>query len=255
VLEVNPFVRLRVVPYGAKEAAEAKLRDLLALGGGFEKDIGSADGEGVLARVYAGGESADVVENCLAAEKEKIRRAASGQTAPFAWRDQRFPAHLRRLAPEALDRLDLWFPEDSLAVEYSTPGDRRGFHPIQEGSPGQKTAALLAFFLSYGDEPLVLDQPEDDLDSALIYDLIVKHLREIKTRRQLIVVTHNPNIVVNGDAELVTAFVARGGETQQERSGSLQDLEVRKTVCDVMEGGREAFEQRWRRITLEKRRV
>ena len=117
------------------------------------------------------------------------------------------------------------------------------------------SAALLAFLFSYGEEPIILDQPEDDLDNHLIYDLIVTQLRRIKQRRQVIVVTHNANIVVNGDAELVVALVARGGETHPECAGSLQERTVRDTICAVMEGGREAFEQRYRRIALEGRRV
>ena len=80
---------------------------------------------------------------------------------------------------------------------------------IEQGSPGQKTAALLAFILSYGDEPLLLDQPEDDLDNELIYDLIVQQLRKTKGKRQVIVVTHNANIVVNGDAEMVFPLEVR----------------------------------------------
>ena len=145
----------------------------------------------------------------------------------------------------------MWFPEDSLEVRYSARGDGQRFRSIQEGSPGQKTAALLAFLLSYGDEPLILDQPEDDLDNHLIYDLIVTQLRAIKRLRQVIVVTHNANIVVNGDAELVVALTARHGETQKECEGSLQEQQVRETICAVMEGGRRAFEDRYRRIALE----
>lgn len=67
----------------------------------------------------------------------------------------------------------------------------------------------------------------------------------------MIVVTHNANIVVNGDAELVVALVARNGETHQECAGCLQERNVRETICAVMEGGREAFEERYRRIALE----
>jgi hypothetical protein len=90
--------------------------------------------------------------------------------------------------PENFDRLACWFPEDSLAVLYSD-GRGGGFRPIAQGSPGQKTATLLTFLLSYGDEPLLLDQPEDDLDNHLISDLIVTQLRRIKLKRQVIVVT------------------------------------------------------------------
>ena len=176
-------------------------------------------------------------------------------TAREQWQIGVFATHVGNLPPEAVDRRDLWFPEDSLEVQYSARGDGQRFRSIQEGSPGQKTAALLAFLLSYGNEPLILDQPEDDLDNHLIYGLIVTQLRAIKRRRQVIVVTHNANIAVNGDAELVVALTARGRETQKECEGSLQEQQVRETICAVMEGGRKAFEDRYRRIALEGRYV
>ena len=118
------------------------------------------------------------------------------------------------------------------------------------GSPGQKTAALLAFILSYGNEPLLLDQPEDDLDNELIYSLIVHQLRETKSRRQVIIVTHNANIVVNGDAEMVLPLKAAGGETHIRQTASIQEKEVRESICDILEGGQQAFEQRYKRIHL-----
>jgi len=254
VLKGNRYVRIEVVPYGAREIVEGEFRSLIQrdAAGGFEKDIGTVDnGEGLLGDLYAGTPDADELERRLAQLKAKVTDVASGKAAAGALRDQRFATHLEKLAPEVLDRLDLWFPEDSLRVEYSTTGDGSGFRSIQEGSPGQKTAALLAFLLSYGEEPIVLDQPEDDLDNHLIYDLIVTQLRNIKQSRQVIVVTHNANIVVNGDAELVVGLAARGGETQRECSGCLQERAVRDTICAIMEGGREAFEQRYRRIALE----
>jgi predicted ATPase len=210
--------------------------------GGFEKDIGA-----LLEELYPNGANAGAVEDRLASIKKKIRDIADG-TYKGALADRRFGAHVAKLPPEAVDRIDAWFPEDSLQVNYSTTADGSGFRSIQEGSPGQKTAALLAFLFSYGEEPIILDQPEDDLDNHLIYDLIVGQLRRIKQRRQVIVVTHNANIVVNGDAELVVALAARGGETQKECFGCLQERPVRDTICTVMEGGREAFEQRWKRL-------
>ena len=96
-----------------------------------------------------------------------------------------------------------------------------------------------------------MDQPEDDLDNHLIYDLIVKQLRIVKQRRQVIVVTHNANIVVNGDAELVVALKVHNGQTQIESEGCLQEKHVRNTICEIMEGGHEAFRHRYHRITLE----
>ena len=256
VLEGNKYVMIRVLPYGATETVEVEFRRLVQREtGGFEKDIGSPDEGGLLGKIYAGQGSAQAIETALAAVKRDVRAVAAGQSNVGEVRDQRFAAHLGKLPPEVLDRLDLWFPEDSLDVQYSTSSDGQSFRSIQEGSPGQKTAALLAFLLSYGEEPLILDQPEDDLDNHLIYDLIVTQIRDVKQRRQLLVVTHNANIVVNGDAELVVALVPRNGETKQECAGSLQEREVRETICAVMEGGRKAFEQRYRRIALEARHV
>lgn len=251
VLEDNQHVRIWAVPYGARETVEIEFRQLIQReAGGFEKDIGSPYGGGLLEDLYKNDSRLEDIEDALAAIKRRIRQIYEGAYDPESLEDQRFATHVRKLQPETLDRLDLWFPEDSLDVRYSTTGDGRAFRPIREGSPGQKTAALLAFLLSYGKEPLILDQPEDDLDNSLIYDLIVTQLREVKRRRQVIVVTHNANIVVNGDAELVVALDVTDGETQKQCEGSLQEKQVRDAICKIMEGGRVAFEQRYRRIAL-----
>lgn len=251
VLTGNSYVRISVVDFGAKETVEPEFRALIRReGAGFEKDIGAPGGEGLLGPLNGNGS----MEDSLDALKCRIREIAQNpQRVQVA--DRRFANHIGNLPPETFDRLDIWFPEDSLDVAYSPSSDRQAFRPIQEGSPGQKTAALLAFLLSYGEEPLILDQPEDDLDNHLIYDLIVTQLREAKRRRQVIVITHNANIVVNGDAELVIALVARNGQTYTEVAGCLQQRDVRKIICTVMEGGEKAFEQRYRRIALEGRYV
>lgn len=212
----------------------------------FEKDI-----ESLLETLYVDGGNVQAFEERLDLLKKRVRDIAHGRYDAAKLADRRFATHLARLPPEAFDRSDAWYPEESLRVQYSTTGHGSGFRSIQEGSPGQKTAALLAFLFSYGEEPIILDQPEDDLDNCLIYDLIVGQLRRIKQRRQVIVVIHNPNVVVNGDAELVVALGPRNGETHQECAGCLQERKVRDTICAVMKGGREALEQRYRRIALE----
>ena len=107
---------------------------------------------------------------------------------------------------------------------------------------------MLAFLLAYGNEPILLDQPEDDLDNRLIYDLVVREIQTNKLRRQLLIITHNPNIVVNGNADLVIPIEERSGMATIPVTGALQDPAVRKAVCDIMEGGREALERRFRRI-------
>jgi hypothetical protein len=104
----------------------------------------------------SGGNAAEV-ETRLQFLKTNLRAIASGKHNAFDLKDQRFATHMGKLPPEALGRLDVWFPEDSLQVEYNTEADGSSFRSIQEGSPGQKTAALLAFLLSYGGKPIILD--------------------------------------------------------------------------------------------------
>ena len=176
-----------------------------------------------------------------------IRQSLAGRSLPWPTRDNRFVTALERVPPERLDRLALYLPEDAVEVRFK---DRSSgaWRPLTQGSPGQQTAALLAFVLGYGIEPIILDQPEDDLDNTLIYELLVSRLREIKTKRQVLIVTHNPNIVVHGDAELVLSLEAQGGRSRIACQGGLQEQAVREEICRIMEGGREAFESRYQRI-------
>jgi energy-coupling factor transporter ATP-binding protein EcfA2 len=152
------------------------------------------------------------------------------------------------LGDDACGEIELWSPDDALRVSYSPSGDGRDFKPLEHGSPGQKTAALLAFILSYGESPIILDQPEDDLENRLIYELVVRRIREVKSARQVIAVTHDANIVVNGDSEYVVVFDFSGGRTVIAKEGGLQEQAVREAICEVLEGGRVAFEERYRRI-------
>lgn len=147
---------------------------------------------------------------------------------------------------EAFDELSWWFPEDEVSLAYR-PRNGAAYKNINLASAGQKTAAMLSFLLVHGDEPLLLDQPEDDLDNALVSELVVEQLRKNKVHRQLLVVTHNANIVVNADAELVMTMEFNGQITLAS-AGGLQETVVRKDICRVMEGGEEAFRQRYKRI-------
>ena len=187
-------------------------------------------------------------------EVSNMRRFHSGELGSWETRDRRFVAALRRVPPERIDRLALYLPEDSVTVNFK---EHRGgrWRSLEQGSPGQQTAALLAFVLGYGSEPIILDQPEDDLDNKLIYELLVSRLRETKLKRQIIVVTHNPNIVVHGDAELVLSLDTDGGQSKIVCRGGLQERRVRDEICRVMEGGLEAFESRYRRIMPTERSI
>lgn len=161
--------------------------------------------------------------------------------------DARFFQHLDTLDQAQFEvDVDLWFPEDELSVSHKPEGETK-FRDLGQGSPGQKTAALLTLVLQIGDDPLLLDQPEDDLDNKLIYDLVVKALKRIKSKRQVIVVTHNANVVVNADAELVFTMEHSALPTAAS-VGSMQQDDVRNSICLIMEGGATAFEARYKRL-------
>lgn len=253
VLGDNRYVRIEVVPFGLDAvAAEESFRNAIhRRDGRLEAEILSDDRDhGVLPRLFAdlpdgGDERAARVAGRIRELKETFRRVYHGEDDASIGRWLR--NHIRKLNPEQIDRFQLWWPEDGLRVQYRSPTTEK-FVALSQGSPGQKSAAILAFLLSYGDQPIILDQPEDDLDTQLIYDLVVRQIRENKTRRQVIVVTHNPNIVVNGDAEMVISMDHRSGQCVVAQAGCLQDAAVRAEICQVMEGGRKAFEDRYRRL-------
>jgi hypothetical protein len=100
--------------------------------------------------------------------------------------------------------------------------------------------------LGVSKSPLVIDQPEDDLDNRFIYSGVVRHLRDLKGERQVIVSTHNANVMVLGDAELVVTLEGYGqrGQVNQERTGSLDEPHVMRTAEDILEGGHKAFDTR-----------
>ena len=247
-LAANNFVRMKVIGFGFEERSiERSLRSLLDVQDErFENDIlrfCGGEPAGGLAMELAVADDCDVVLQDI-----KRRLIAT---------DKGFGGHFRNYiqrkleTPEFADHVRCWFPDDDLRIEYSRGGDGRDWSAITQGSQGQRSAALLAFLLAFGDEPLILDQPEDDLDNHLIYELIVRQIRENKRRRQLIIVKHNPNVVVNGDAEMVHAFDFGGGQCRVMERGALQEKAVREEVCRVMEGGREAFSRRWARLGRE----
>jgi ABC-type enterochelin transport system ATPase subunit len=92
--------------------------------------------------------------------------------------------------------------------------------------------------------PLIVDQPEDNLDSEFIYKTLVPVIRAAKERRQVIVVTHNANIAVLGDAELIVALKATNDKGSIVARGSIDHKPTCDLACDILEGSREAFDRR-----------
>ena len=116
--------------------------------------------------------------------------------------------------------------------------------PLRSHSLGQRASAMMLFLLSQSDHDLLLiDQPEDDLDSQTVYEDVVKLIRRIKPNRQFILATHNANFPVLGDAELISSFEASDNAIKAE-TASIDARECQERIIRIMEGGPEAFARR-----------
>lgn len=148
------------------------------------------------------------------------------------------------------------YDSDHVKIEYGLEYDG---NPVEQLSPGTRGIVLLLLYLAIDRtdrRPLLIDQPEENLDPQSVQDDLVPHFREARRRRQVIIVTHNANLVVNTDADQVivataTPKPAGGLPNIGYRSGSLENPEIRHAVCDILEGGERAFLERERRYRLQ----
>lgn len=122
----------------------------------------------------------------------------------------------------------------------------QGLRSMDQLSKGQRATALLLLLLGASDAPLIIDQPEDDLDNNFVYQGVVRRLRDLKGKRQIVASTHNANVPVLGDAELIVALESDGthGCPAKGGVGSLDKLSVRLLVENILEGGSAAFNAR-----------
>ena len=167
-------------------------------------------------------------------------------------------AQATRLAgasPEALMLVEeMALPSTTdIELNVSSQGERESWQALDQLSTGQKATAVLLLLLLDADAPLVVDQPEDDLDNRFITDGIVPRMRDGKQRRQFVFSTHNANIPVLGDAELILGLTPSGeaesgtAEIKREHRGSIDVRPVRALVEELLEGGADAFERRRRK--------
>ena len=185
---------------------------------------------------------------------EKLIKACLNRTIPFS----------KSFTPESALRsiLDNWYN-----VTYNV---KMGDDLIDEMSPGKKALVLLKLLISLAESksPILIDQPEDDLDNKSISDDLITFIKKKKIERQIIVVTHNANVVVSGDAEQVIVANQRGNTTPNNkfrfeyRTGSIEDdlpvyddsgtiidgilnaQGIQQHICDILEGGEKAFTKR-----------
>ena len=155
-----------------------------------------------------------------------------------------------------LQSVAAWLYDTShITIEYGIQYDGVA---IEQLSPGTRGIVLLLLYLAVDRQdrrPLIIDQPEENLDPKSVFVELVPHFREARKRRQVIVVTHNANLVVNTDADQV--IVATSVQTAEDglptisyRAGSLENPDIRSLVCEILEGGERAFLERERRYRL-----
>lgn len=238
-------VRIILLPMQDMSLAEQEFRNIIRKESQFQSDILDLDNI----------QNSFIGQLCSAANGLDIWQSRSDTLSNLLSNDfrsknygKRFSDYIASLCaehPEDIDDLLIWTPPDAIQLEIKMDGR---FSNIAQGSAGQKTTALLSLILRSNAGPLIIDQPEDDLDTKLISEMLVTELRNQKLQNQVIVVTHNPNIPVNGAAEQIIAMNFANGQIFCKVEGALQNQTIRNEICDVMEGGRDALKKRYFRI-------
>lgn len=144
------------------------------------------------------------------------------------------------------DLYDYLFGFEYLEPKYDLKVDGKD---LSELSPGERGGLLLIFYLMLDrqDIPLVIDQPEDNLDNKSVYEILVTFIKKAKERRQIILVTHNPNLAVVADAEQIihVSIDKKGGKNDFDFfSGSIEEPRINQAVVDILEGTMPAFDNR-----------
>ena len=201
----------------------------------------------VLSKSWETGGSADVVTAMK--EFRRLYQKALLDHSPVAHSEQdEFRAWSKRFAQ--------WlFSTDHIDIRYGIEYDGVD---IRKLSPGTRGIVLLLLYLALDDgdgRPLVIDQPEENLDPKSVFDELVGLFIEAKSNRQVIMVTHNANLVINTDADQI--IIAEAGPHPHGAlppityiSGGLENADIRKAVCDILEGGEGAFQERARRLRV-----
>ena len=126
--------------------------------------------------------------------------------------------------------------------------DDGSYRKLKDLSGGQRVSVLLSLLLETEDDrPLVIDQPEDELDNRFLSETVLPALKKLRGRRQVVLATHNANLVVNGDADMVIQLDATAHRGRVSCAGAIEDPEVRNAIVRTVDGGEEAFRLRRRK--------
>lgn len=248
-------VRVEITREGYREAYEEKLAELFT-GYGIRRDVLSQIVNSKLPLCKGTIEERnfypDPIHLVQAIRCERIISSEENSLLETIYGiSEAYRSRLASIDDEILYRLESYRVPDKPDICLKVGKQYRSLTPA-EGEPGlstgQKCTAILSLILVERDVPLIIDQPEDDLDNEFIFREIVQTLKQEKERRQFIIATHNANIPVSGDAELIAVLQADQNHGWLEvEPGSIDDPEIRKPVEDILEGGEEAFRIRSRK--------
>ena len=221
-------LRIMIVPEGLRKPLREFLQGLPGIGEGKTKWIDEAQ---------------DLTVMGLAAAIREGKDALLGKGWALT---SGLAETLNRMMPAQLFALEAIDLEERVGLELNVSHSGERYRDLDRLSTGQQCTAILHLLLLDNPDPLIMDQPEDNLDNAFIAERIVQELRTAKTKRQFLFATHNANIPVFGDAEWIGVCSAFEdcAEMPVEAQGSIDIPAVRDQVASILEGGKEAFMQR-----------
>lgn len=180
---------------------------------------------------------------------EQMSGIAENKAAIFienAWSRSMDEEELAR--PSKIYQIMLTELKDTVTVELKV--DEGTYKPMKDLSGGSKCTAILSVALVEGEYPLIVDQPEDALDNPFVFERIVKTVRKTKSNRQYIFATHNPNVAVASDADLIYCLKATASQGSIDKHGSIDDITTRDRVVANLEGGESAFRLRSQKYNI-----
>ena len=150
-----------------------------------------------------------------------------------------------RSSKELQDLFDYFYGLEFLNEKYDL---KFADKDIQQLSPGERGAALVVFYLllDKDEKPLIIDQPEDNLDNQSVFEILVPFIKQAKKYRQLIIVTHNPNLAVVADAEQIihVDIDKENNYNFSTKHGGIENKNINQKIVDILEGTMPAFDKR-----------
>ena len=221
-------LRITIVPDGLRQPLRAFLQGMPGVGERRTEWVDGAQDLTVMGLVAAMGEGRDALQGKGWGLTSGVAETLTRMTAAQLY---------------GLEAIDL---EERVSLELNVSHTSEQYRSLDRLSTGQQCTAILHLLLLDNADPLIMDQPEDNLDNAFIAERIVRELRAAKTERQFLFATHNANIPVFGDAEWIGVCSASEDRAEMpvEAQGSIDIPLIRDHVTSILEGGKEAFMQR-----------